>query len=262
MGVLDLTNTKQLILDGPDGRHVLGARTLIFAIDDTGHEDFADPNYRVFGLGGCGCVVEDYERLIALPWNYMCATYFKGVPRPMHAAGLRVPTAEQLDAFRHFFEKFQFSRIACTVSHGAKVATDQALIQVMGGCLLNRMVDVAKWYAFDRVFVLIEASERLHVRIAQSLAERGMMLDGKHIPIELAVLPKALSFPALEVADFIVHTAGAQTRARGSKPVRKDFEIIFRNVDKRLVSFIEITQIEDAQQGVAGATPPLRGGAA
>jgi hypothetical protein len=51
--------------------------------------------------------------------------------------------------------------------------------------------------------------------------------------------------PALEVADFIIHTAGAQTRSRifDSDKVRKDFEIIFRNVDKRLVSFMEITKV-------------------
>jgi hypothetical protein len=26
---------------------------LMFFADETGHEDFADPNYRVFGIGGC-----------------------------------------------------------------------------------------------------------------------------------------------------------------------------------------------------------------
>jgi len=38
---------------------------------------------------------------------------------------------------------------------------------------------------------------------------------------------------ALEVADFIVHTAGCQTRrgVRPHSPVRRDFDVIFRSND-------------------------------
>ena len=87
------------------------------------------------------------------------------------------------------------------------------------------------------------------MRVLQSLSDKKIDREADEIKIELGLLPKSASMPALEVADFIIHTAGTQTRSRisGYEKPRKDFEIIFRNVDNRLVSFMEITSIRDVK---------------
>lgn len=235
----------ELVLDHKNGRESLSESTLVIAIDDTGHEEFKDPNYQVFGIGGCGFLVSDYQRLIEKPWNYMCQHYFPDINRPMHAAELESPTKEQLDAFKHFFEKFEFFRLATTASIKSVKEIDNSFIEIVGASLLERICETGKWIEFDRLFIIFEESDRIEMKVLQSLSGKKVKRNNSEIEIELGLLPKSASMPALEVADFIIHTAGAQTRSRisDSDKVRKDFEIIFRNVDKRLVSFMEITKV-------------------
>jgi hypothetical protein len=223
--------------------------TLVVAIDDTGHEEFKDPNYQVFGIGGCAFLVRDYQRLIEQPWNYMCDHFFPDIGRPIHAANLGKLSSEQLGAFKHFFEKFEFFRIAVTASVKSKKEVENSFIDVVGAALLQRICEIGKWAEFDRLFIIFEESERIEMKVLQSLSGKNVKRNSKDIKIELGLIPKSASIPAMEVADIIIHTAGAQTKSRisGKKEVRKDFEIIFRNVDNRLVSFMEITRIEKTQ---------------
>jgi hypothetical protein len=233
----------ELILEHQNGKEHLSENTLVIAIDDTGHEEFKDSNYQVFGLGGCAFLVRDYQRLIEKPWNYMCKRFFPEIERPMHAAKLSSLSQEQLDALKHFFEKFEFFRIAATASIKSVKEVDSSFIELVGASLLQRICDIGKWADFDRVVIIFEESERIEMKVIQSLSGKKIKRNESEIKIELGLIPKSASVPALEVADFIIHTAGAQTRSRnlGNKKVRKDFEIVFRNVDERLVSFIEIT---------------------
>jgi hypothetical protein len=76
-----------------------------------------------------------------------------------------------------------------------------------------------------------EASERGDALLEKYFGESVVIIDGKRIPVHHAIMPKGDE--ALEVADFIVHTAGCQAR-RGIRPqssVRRDFEVIFRSND-------------------------------
>jgi hypothetical protein len=236
----------ELVLEHDEGLIHLGEKTLVVAIDDTGHEEFQDPNHRVFGLGGCAFMVRDYQKLVEQPWNYMCERFFPDQKRPMHAADIRF-SSEQMDALKHFFEKFQFFRVATTASHNTLNEIDRGFVDIVGACLLQRICEIAKWAEFDRLFILFEASDRIETKVITSLSGKKIQRGTENIQIELAIMPKSSCTPALEVADFIIHTAGAQTRARneGAKKARVDFEIIFRNVDKRLTSFMEITKVKD-----------------
>jgi len=56
---------------------------------------------------------------------------------------------------------------------------------------------------------------------------------------------KNLVEPGLEVADFIIHTAGAQLRNRvnNKKNIRKDFKVIFENMTEKYSSYIFIDKI-------------------
>jgi len=64
--------------------------------------------------------------------------------------------------------------------------------------------------------------------------------------------------PGLEVADFVLHVAGSQTRDRlnGRTNWRKDFDSVFHNIDPNLVSAIEIDEVnvnpaESVKDGVS-----------
>jgi Protein of unknown function (DUF3800) len=97
----------------------VGPNCLLFFIDETGHETFADKNYPVFGLGGCAIDSSSAAAVIAEPWRAMKAAHFGGEDVPLHANELRNPTTEQLDALSKFFREQQFARLAVTMSYGA-----------------------------------------------------------------------------------------------------------------------------------------------
>jgi hypothetical protein len=78
----------------------------------------------------------------------------------------------------------------------------------------------------------------------------GRQGDGRTIPHECCVMPKSAGEPALEVADFLMHTIAGNCRS-GRDPQGKfaRFSSIFGVADERLVSFMEgdsITQTPTA----------------
>jgi len=240
--------TDELRLETDAGIVSLGAKTLIVALDDTGHETFADPNCRYYGLGGCAFLVSDYKRLVQLPWDYMCQTFFSDIERPLHAADLHQPSPEQIEALNHYFSRFQVFRLVVTIHEKATNAEDFDLIEVVGKSIIERIVEIAKHVDFDRICVIVEDSQRIGVKIMRGLSGRDIIRGDDRIKIELALMPKTVTMPALEVADFLIHTAGTETRRRNEKPERavlKDYKLMFRDVDPRLVSGMEITRISD-----------------
>jgi len=73
----------------------VGPNCLLFFIDETGHETFADKNYPVFGLGGCAINSSSAAAVIAEPWRAMKAAHFGGEDVPLHANELLNPTTAQ-----------------------------------------------------------------------------------------------------------------------------------------------------------------------
>jgi hypothetical protein len=97
--------------------------------------------------------------------------------------------------------------------------------------------------------LLFEESERGN-RIVNSIFPKAQLHrvindQKQEIPLEGYFLPKSGGEAGLEVADFVIHTAGANVRDRlkGRKDNRKDFEIIFNQVDQNLVSYLEIGSV-------------------
>ena len=62
-------------------------------------------------------------------------------------------------------------------------------------------------------------------------------------------MPKAAAEPFLEVADFVVHTAGGQVRTHREKQAewgtRRDFKAVFGIEDQTLVEFRELLDVKD-----------------
>src|SRR6516162_8617273 len=89
---------------------------LMFFTDETGHEEFADPNFPIFGMGGCALLAAAIDPVLRQPWREMKAHHFGGADVPLHASDLRSPTAQQVAALGEFFEKQPFGRFAVTMT--------------------------------------------------------------------------------------------------------------------------------------------------
>ena len=122
----------------------VGSTCLLFFIDETGHENFADPQYPVFGLGGCAITSSSANTVIAQPWRAMKAAYFGGVDVPLHANELCNPTSEQLDALSKFFREQQFARLAVTMSKSTVLPAGTTPLEIMTGSMMNRYTDLLR----------------------------------------------------------------------------------------------------------------------
>ena len=237
-----------LFLEGPEGVVGLPGSALLVAIDETGDEALKDPNHPIFGLGGCAVMVRDYERRVRAPWSYMKSRWFSDVP-VLHAVDLR-PDAEQIGALNHFFAKFEFFRLYSALSDKTQLEAGLDPLSVVGPSLIKRIESLLPFCAgVTEVAMVFEDSRRVgrFIRSTQGYSfdvlEAGMR---RTVPIRHFAMPKAAAEPALEVADFLIHTAGAQVRKRLERPqdpvVRQDFRVLFRCVDRRLTHGLEITR--------------------
>jgi hypothetical protein len=94
---------------------------LVFFVDDTGHETFADPKYPVFGLGGCAMMASHLDIELRAPWRAMKAESFGGPDVPLHASKLREALPSQIAAIAEFFQKGRFQRFASVVHNTATI---------------------------------------------------------------------------------------------------------------------------------------------
>jgi len=122
----------------------VGPNCLLFFVDETGHETFADKNYPVFGLGGCAINSSSAAAVIAAPSRAMKAAHFGGEDIPLHANELRNPSTEQLDALSKFFREQQFARLAVTMSKSAMLPTGKTPLEIITGSMMNRYADLLR----------------------------------------------------------------------------------------------------------------------
>ena len=85
---------------------------LMFFIDETGHEEFADPKRPLLGMGGCAIMAVGIDPVLRAPWRAMKERHFGGADVPLHASDLRDPTGDQLDALNGFFRHQPFGHFA------------------------------------------------------------------------------------------------------------------------------------------------------
>ena len=112
MGLLD-----QVLLGARGGVKIpISPSCLLVWIDETGEEQFSDPKYPIFGLGGCAVLAGDYGRCLASPWRDLKAKHFGGANVHLHATELQQPGNKQLDALGEFFRSGQFCRVATVLT--------------------------------------------------------------------------------------------------------------------------------------------------
>jgi len=178
----------------------VGPNCLLFFIDETGHETFADKNYPVFGLRGCAI-----NSSSAAPWRAMKAAHFGGEDVPLHANELRNPTTAQLDALSNFFREQQFARLAVTRSKSAVLPTGKTPLEIITVSMMNRYTDLLRRVSPEpnELAFLHEASNRLDDAIEQHFGGAVAQINGKMIPVHKVLIEKSHGLPELEVADII-----------------------------------------------------------
>jgi hypothetical protein len=224
----------------------LTADTLVFFIDDTGHEALPRGHY-VYGLGGCGLMAPELDFLRA-QWREVRRIVAGTPAAPLRASNLRVEELikEHIETITSFFTSHPIARIAVTITTATKLHPDISTVDLVSKALLNRIGDIAKWTQFGRLAIVIESSERADPLLQQALSALRLDVDGAQVPADVYFMPKAAHEPALEVADFIVHTAGGQARSKlgGRSGFRLDYQAVFQSVDKKLLSCFHIDLVE------------------
>lgn len=241
-------NTETITLIHEHGHIELPGNALIVALDDTGHDLFA-PTHPAFGLGGCAFLVRDYGNLIDDPWRDMKNIHFSGSDIALHAAKLRSPTTEQIEALQIFFSQLPFFRFAVMSAETMTNETKHSLLKIACRSIMDRIAEISKWAQPSEVAIVIESSQRIEKDLILELSGYCMSNGDVEFEPKTYLLPKSANISFLEVADFVVHTAGSQVRHRIQRKglMRKDFAAVFFSVDQRLSSYVELLSVRDIQ---------------
>lgn len=227
----------------------LSPSTLVVFVDDTGHEQFADCNHPVYGLGGCATLGCDLDAVIRRPWKAVRQAVAGNANATLHAAEFDA-SPDHIDVVVKFFRTQPFARLAAICSRTTDFAgiepPERQAVRSVSLAFMKRIEHVAKWMAFTSIAVVFESSNRANALIEQEFVHHGFMLDDQPVPIEFCFMPKSAGEPALEVSDFIMHAVGRQVRHRIHRKTGlvPDFRAVFHDeLDARRASFIDITSV-------------------
>jgi len=221
--------------------HLNQCDLMLLFIDETGDESLADPNFPLFGLGGCAIRAADYRPLLTAPWCGMKYHQFGGLRAPMHASELK-PSREQLGALSTFFSDGKFFRIAAVVTKSTQIEGFNSVYEAAASMLLRNLAAVLSRTRCTGVSTVFEHSTRGDRLARAFFPQTRARLGAKPLPLTWGAIPKAAGEPGLEVADFVMHAAGTQVRGneKGDQRVRKDFACVFKDVDQKLVEFSQV----------------------
>jgi len=222
---------------------------LLYYLDETGHENFADPNYSLFGIGGCAALTESCYRLVDVPWREMKVKMFGSPDIPLHASStLRTATEAQREAIIRFFKDNLFSRFASVIRFDSPIPHNYPPYQVVAGVTYNRMGELAIPYTIDSLALIFESTQRGN-HLAESYFGAFEVKHEKHgdLPTEKYFMDKSVGEPGLEIADFIINAAGRHVRhfmRTGQREPNEMFKAIFHSVPRPLVQYMEIESAE------------------
>lgn len=230
---------------------------LVVFIDETGHEEYGDPKFPVFGRGGCALLGKDYKRVIGKPWRDLKRQYLGGALKPFHATTFEAskPTLRQITAINSFVEGpfHRFAVMTDTDTYRPEDVDGHRAVSLMVRSTILKIA--ARHHHLSKISIVFEESER-----TDSLVERDFQFfpdavtdqAGRPVSIDGYFMSKRSLEPGLEIADLIVHTAGRQERKRrtGADGFTLDFKAVFhRSHAKGLVHYMSISKIESSTGG-------------
>lgn len=224
----------------------LPSNCLAVFVDDSGHEELAR-GHPVYGMGGCAALAFQMDELINSPWRHVREFVTGSLDTPLHASEFsRAATKEQIDCVAHFFKTNKFARIGAVLSTTTVIPDEITRVRLIAGTLMNRIADIARWSDFQEVAVIIESSERANPLVQEAFSPYSVQKDGSTIPTSFYFMPKLAGYPALEVADFVMHAVQRQAKRklRGENGFELDFAATFHEIDHRLVSYMDIERCE------------------
>ena len=207
--------------------------TLLVFIDETGIENFRDPNNPTFGRGGCAVLGCDYKRLIVRPWRKLKRWKLGGANKQFHAVDFEQskPSLRQIYAINRFLTgKFwRFAAMADNRTNLPDGIDGHKAISLVTIKFLQRLVGTS---ISDTVALVFENSDRGNKLVERDfhLAEMDLRNKaGRRIEVDGYFMPKQSMEAGMEVADLVAHTAGRQRRHElaGKDGVTKDFEQMY-----------------------------------
>lgn len=237
-GVLSLVHESGT-LDVPDTALVVG-------IDDTGDESFANNDHPLFGLGGCAVLAKDYFRYLDDPWHELKEIFFGDRHVKLHASELNRPSTAQLQALAMFFKNLPFFRFATIASKTVENETIETIVHLVSVIIMQQVASFATWVQPTEVVFIIENSQRIDKDLRKHFSAYRFGNGDIEIQPKVLLAKKDARASCVEVADFVIHPAGAQVRNRlrgfknSNNLIRKDFEAVFHKVDSKLVDYREL----------------------
>lgn len=229
--------------------------TFYIFVDETGNELLKDSSFPVFGLGGCAGPGDFYYYNIHLAWESVKKKSFNGI-KSLHASELRNPNNAQLKGLNDFFINNDFCRFASVISDRTILNEYgyQDLYRIVASNLLKRICDVAKYFKFKKVKMIFEESERCRDLQVKNFSNKELKIKRSNknisIPVETYVMSKKENEAGLEVADFVIHTAGCSVvtfyKYISNWGSRRDFKSIFQSVNEKMISFFEILEVKNS----------------
>jgi hypothetical protein len=234
------------VIDGGSETVIFLPGDLVFFIDETGHEKFADPQFPVFGFGGIAVTADKLDNDVRSPWQELRRAIRGSETAPLHASDLTQAEIEQhAPAIGEFFRDGRFARLGVSCSDHTASPNSITVNEYILGALKNRITAIMEHTTARSLRIIFEKTERLGSSIERYFGDLRLVENDIAIPIHFYFLPKSSNDPALEVADFVAHSVGrhAHPKRREENSYGLDFQSIFHDQDRRRVSYIHIQKV-------------------
>ena len=236
-----------LLLRTDSGDFVAQSDSYMFFIDDTGTSSMKDVKYPVFGLGGCGFIIQEYVDNYRPKWNTV-RKEINGGKEALHATDLEMTSKKGIKMIAGFFSASVFARLCAITSEPAYFERGILPVEVVCKSLQQRMLEVLNKRTLPylrEVHIVFESGHRTDKEVKNYFTGFDKLRRGRQeIKINFYLMKKSSLEAGIEIADFIMHASGNQVKMpikKQKRKKRKDWSCIWDTKSKNISSFMNIT---------------------